>query len=201
MNEIKQLVIIGAGGHGKVCADIAKKCGYESILFLDDGPVPGTSGKVSDYTRYLKTADFFVAIGNNTVRERIIKELITQNACLATLIHPSAVVAESAAIGRGTVIVAGAVVNPDATIGVGVIVNTCASVDHDCMIEDFAHIAVGAHICGTVTIGKRTWIGAGATVSNNLSICGDCILGAGAVMIWNAEQAGTYVGVPARIVK
>lgn len=197
----KQLVIIGAGGHGKVCADIAKKNGYTHILFLDDGPVPGVAGKISEYTAYLNTADFFVAIGNNAVREKIAKELISQNACLATLIHPFAAVADSAVIGAGTVVVAGAVVNPDAKIGTGVIVNTCASVDHDCVIGDYVHIAAGAHICGTVTVGECTWVGGGATVSNNVSVCADCMIGAGAVMIRSTEEPGTYVGVPAKRVK
>jgi len=199
--SMKKLVILGAGGHGKVCADAAKKQGYETVLFLDDAPILGTAGKVSEYVRYLEDADFFVAIGNNTVRQKLTKELLTQNARLATLIHPAAVVADSAAIGRGTVIMAGAVVNPYARLGEGVIVNTCASVDHDCVIGDYAHVAVGAHICGTVTVGARTWIGAGATVINNVSVCGDCLIGAGAVVIRDSEEAGTYVGVPAKRVK
>lgn len=197
----KQLVIIGAGGHGKVCADIAEKNGYTHILFLDDAPIPGVAGKVAEYTEYLKIADFFVAIGNNAVREKITKALVSQNARLATLVHPGTVVADSAAIGRGTVVVAGAVVNPGARIGEGVIVNTCASVDHDCVIEAYAHISVGARLCGTVTIGKRTWIGAGATVINNISICEDCVIGAGAVVIRSTEEQGTYVGVPAKKIK
>lgn len=201
MNETKQLVIIGAGGHGKVCADIAQKQGYEAVLFLDDALSVGVTGKVSAYTQYLHTADFFVAIGNNGIREKITKELISQKARMATLIHPSAVVAESATIGRGTVVVAGAVINPDAKIGEGVIVNTCASVDHDCVIGDYAHVAVGARICGTVTVGKRTWIGAGATVINNVSVCADCLIGAGAVVTGDCKEAGTYVGVPAKKIK
>ena len=196
--SMKKLVIIGAGGHGKVCADIANKCGYESVLFLDDAPASGATGKVSDYTRYLETAEFFVAIGNSTVRERITKELLSHNARIATLIHPAATVADSAVIGRGTVVVAGAVINPDARIGEGVIVNTCASVDHDCVIEAYAHISVGVRLCGTVTIGKRTWICAGATVINNLSLCAGCTVGAGAVVVKHLREPGTYIGVPAR---
>lgn len=200
MNK-NQLVIIGAGGHGKVCADIAKKCGYEKILFLDDADAPGVAGKVADFTRYIETADFFVAIGSTAIREKITKELLASNAIIATLIHPSAVVADGASFGAGTVVVAGAVINPDARIGAGVIINTCASVDHDCVIGDYTHVAAGAHICGTVVVGTHTWIGAGATVINNISICADCVIGAGAVMIHSAEEPGTYIGVPGKRVK
>ena len=43
-------------------------------------------------------------------------------------------------------------------------------------------------------------IGAGATVKNNTSICGECIIGAGAVVVKNIDQSGTYIGVPARMI-
>ena len=75
--------------------------------------------------------------------------------------------------------------------------NTCASVDHDCEVRDYVHVAVGAHLCGTVEVGAYTWIGAGATVSNNVSICPECMIGAGAVVVKDIVEAGTYVGVPA----
>lgn len=73
---------------------------------------------------------------------------------IATLIHPDAVIGSGVEIGEGTVVMAGTVINPDAVIGKGVIINTGATVDHDDKICDYAHISVGAHIAGTVTIGK-----------------------------------------------
>lgn len=200
---MKQLVIIGASGHGKVVADIARKNGYDEICFLDDnesltdcGGYP-VVGKSSEWNRF--DCDIFVAIGNAKIRERIMGELTEQS--VPILIHPNAVIGENVSVGMGTVVVAGAVVNPGAMIGRGCIINTGASVDHDCRIDDFVHVSVGAHIAGTVQVGKRTWIGAGATVSNNLNICGDCMIGAGAVVVKNITEMGTYVGVPARRIK
>ncbi len=199
---MKQIVIIGASGHGKVVADIAKRNGYEEILFLDDaegrsccGAYP-VVGKCCDITRY--TGDFVVAIGNADIRQKLTNRLEQLGRNLVTLVHPNAVIGEHVEIGKGTVIMAGAVVNPFAHIGNGCIINTCASVDHDCIIRDFAHISVGAHVAGTCEIGERTWIGAGATVSNNISICSDCMIGAGAVVVKDIKESGTYVGVPAR---
>ena len=81
------------------------------------------------------------------------------------------------------------------------IVNTAASVDHDNAIGDFSHISVGAHLAGTVHIGEKVWIGIGATVSNNISITDDVMIGAGAVVISDIEKSGTYIGVPAVVVK
>jgi acetyltransferase-like isoleucine patch superfamily enzyme len=70
--------------------------------------------------------------------------------------------------------------------------------DHDNVIEDFVHISPGTNLAGTVKIGKNSWIGIGAAVSNNVSIIADCKVGAGAVVIKDITEYGTYVGIPAR---
>lgn len=200
---LKKIVIIGASGHGKVIADIARLKGYEDIIFLDDDisivqcgkyPVKGGSLEVNIFID--NGYDVIIAIGNAQIRQRI-QNTIFDKSKIVTLIHPSAVVADEVLIGRGTVIMAGTVVNPGTRIGEGCIINTGATIDHDNRIEDYVHVSVGAHLAGTVKIGRRTWIGAGAVVSNNIEICDDCMIGAGAVVIGNINDRGTYVGVPA----
>lgn len=196
---MRKLVIIGASGHGKVIADIAVKSGYEEIVFLDDNesvcecegfPVVGKSADAEKLD-----GDIIVGIGNAGVRKRIQESL--PDTKIVTLIHPDAVVADDVIIGEGSVVMAGAVINPGTEIGKGCIVNTCSSIDHDCKVGNFVHVAVGSHLCGSVTIEDGTWIGAGATVNNNVSICCNCMIGAGAVVIRDIGEAGTYVGVPA----
>lgn len=195
-----KLTIIGASGHGKVAADIAKLCGYEELEFLDDDtsvrtcadiPVTGPSSAAG-----VKENDLFVAIGNAGIRQRLMEA--NQGKHFTTLLHPEAVIAENASIGEGTVVMAGAVVNPCSEIGRGVIINTCSSVDHDCRIHDYVHVAVGAHVCGNVEIGKGTWIGAGSIIINNIKVCHNCMIGAGAVVVKDIDEPGTYLGVPAR---
>jgi len=197
---MKKIVIIGASGHGKVAADIALKCVYTDIVFLDDNisikncgrhSVVGSNDRVEDIN-----GDVIVAIGNSAARRRIQESIEEER--LAVLIHPDAVVAEDVTIGSGTVVMAGTVINPGSMIGRGCIINTCASVDHDCKLGDYVHVAVGAHLAGSVEVGDETWIGAGATVSNNIEICGRCMIGAGAVVVKDIEEAATYLGVPAR---
>lgn len=201
---MNQLMIIGAGGHGRVVADIAEKLQkYQKICFLDDADMAKSggydvTGAISTYHEHLHDACFVVAIGNPLIREKVQLELEKKNAKIETLIHPSAVIGERTKIGKGTVVMAGAVINPDTTIGKGVIINTSSSVDHDCEISDFAHVSVGAHVAGTVFVGAKTMIGAGATVSNNLNICDECVIGSGAVVVRDIVEKGTYVGVPAR---
>lgn len=200
---MKQLVIIGASGHGKVVADLAVHCGYTDIAFLDDARSGGTClgypivGAVRDAVLYHQS-DFIVAIGNAETRERVQTMLLQKGLHMATLIHPKAVIASHVSIGAGSVIMAGTVINPDTKIGEGCIINTCASVDHDNVIGDYVHVSVGSHLAGTVHVGKGTWVGAGATVSNNIQICGGCMIGAGAVVVHDIMQAGTYIGVPAK---
>ena len=198
----RKLIIIGASGHGRVVADIAKKNGYENIFFLDDNTslrscgnytIIGTSLDIKKYHE----ADFVVAIGNAKAREKIQRQS-EKDVHFITLIHPEAVVASDTLIGPGTVVMAGAVINSGAVIGKGCIINTCSSVDHDCQIGDFVHISVGAHIAGTVVVGNRTWIGIGASVINNTNICSDCMIGAGAVVIKDILRSGTYIGLPAK---
>lgn len=197
---MKQLIIIGASGHGKVVADCAVKNGYEQIVFLDDDEnitrcgkyeVVGRSGEVDRLP-----GDVIVAVGNSGFRRRL--QAAINESRLATLIHPQAVVGDDVEIGVGSIVMAGAVINSGSRIGKGVIVNTCSSIDHDCLVGDYVHLAVGAHLAGSVEVGDGAWIGAGAVVNNNLCICGGCMVGAGAVVVKDIEEAGTYVGVPAR---
>lgn len=202
----KRLIMVGASGHGKVCAEIAVLSErYNEILFLDDDTtvekcgeydVVGTSEAIPQYRN--DNTEFFVSIGNPVHRKRIQQLIESSGGTLTTLVHPQAVLSESVTPGPGTVVMPGAVINSDARIGEGCIVNTASSIDHDCIIGDYCHIAVGAHICGTVTIGENTWIGAGAVVSNNLIICENCMIGAGTVVVDDISGSGTYLGVPAR---
>ena len=201
-----KLIIIGAGGHGKVIADIAQKIDkYTSISFLDDSDAPfcvgyPVIGKSNDFEKYIGEADFFVAIGNNKVRKSFIDKIVGFGGELPSLIHPSAVIGADVSIDVGTAVMAGAVINPCTKIGKGVIVNTCSSVDHDCIIGDYSHLAVGVHVAGTVTVGNGCFLGAGTIIKNNVNICKDCVLGAGAVVIEDIEETGTYVGVPAKMI-
>lgn len=200
---MKRLILLGASGHGKVIADIAAQNGYTEIIFLDDDPlvkecagypVIGPISQVDEME-----GDIIVAIGNPIIRRKITERI--KNRTFPVLIHPKAVVASNAVIGAGSVIMAGAVINPGAVIGKSCIVNTCSSVDHDCVLGDYCHISVGAHLCGTVNVGDNTWIGAGSVIKNNISICGDCMIGAGAVVVEDIKAAGTYIGVPARLMR
>ena len=201
---MNKLIIIGAGGHGKVLADNALKNGYSDICFVDDCmtgscmdfPIVGVCAdipKLNDgYT------DFIIGIGNNAVRKRIAE---TYDVRWVTLIHPSAQIAVNVSIGKGTAVMAGAVINACATVGAHCIINTHAVVEHDNVLEDYVHISPNAALGGAVRIGESSWIGLGTAVINNIDICKNCIVGAGAVVVNNITETGTYVSIPARKIK
>lgn len=208
MQKKKKLLIVGAGGHGKVIADIAIQLGeYQKIAFLDDNTniisVIGCEreGTMEHLNLESRDTEVFVAVGNSKVRQTLCNQVKELGFSMPTLIHPHAVVANDVFIGKGTVVMAGVVINSGVKLGEGVIVNTSSSVDHDCEVGDFSHIAVGAHVAGTVLIGSHAWIGAGAVVSNNVTIVDNVMIGAGAVVVKNVEETGTYIGVPAKKIK
>ena len=101
-------------------------------------------------------------------------------------------------IGIGSVVMAGVVINSSSRIGKGCIINTSSSLDHDNIIENYVHISPGVKMAGTVKVGKGSCIGIGSVISNNISICGGCKVGAGAVVVKNITEPGTYIGVPVR---
>ncbi len=200
----KTLVMLGAGGHAKVCYEIAVAMDqWEQIIILDDHPTNDffeTSGKLSDVENY-PNADFFVAIGDNKKRKKLLNDIQNKNYKIISLIHSSAIISPTVNVETGTVIMPGVVINANTKIGKGCILNTSCTVDHDNNIGDYVHISPGANLAGNVTIGALSWIGIGATILNNLSIEKEVILGAGSLVIKNLLKTGTYIGSPVEIIK
>ena len=204
----KQLVIIGAGGHGLVVADAAARTKrWDRIVFLDDkkseARIPGAkiAGKTERYPDYVADHDIIIAIGENTARGKIFEKIEKAGATIPVIVHPSAIVSANTVIGIGTVVMAGAIINCFSRIGKGCIINTGATIDHDNTIEDIVHVSPGVHLGGAVHIGKYSWIGIGATIINDINIVSNCIVGAGAVVTEDIADPDTYVGIPARKIR
>lgn len=206
----ESVVVFGCGGHGTVVADAAIAAGWSVAGFADDDParegthvlsLPVVAIGVAAAAAYCREHDAHavVGLGSNALRRRIFEQLEGEGISLATIIHPSAIVAPSVAVGRGTVVFAGVVINPSSTIGANVILNTSCSIDHDNTLGDHVHVSPGAHTGGTVSIGEATHVGIGATVSNNLSVGAWSIVGAGAVVVRNLPDRVVAYGTPARV--
>ncbi len=202
---MKQLVVLGAGGHGKVVLDAAVS-GSRPIWGLIDDDADKVGLEVlgyevrSDVTSFLKmkaeNIAVIVAVGANKRREKL-HHKIPAHLKMGTVIHPAATISCSVKINVGTMIMAGAVINADTTVGAGVIINTNASIDHDCRLEDFVQVSPGATICGSVILGERSFVGAGATILQGLTVGSDAIVAAGAVVIEDVPAGSTVKGMPA----
>lgn len=202
------LLVIGAGGHGKVVADAALACGtWKRVAFLDDRIAPGTTvmelqilGPTEDMdTLRTEYSDLAVGIGSVETRMGLLAGAAERGYGLPVVVHPAATVAPSARISEGTVVMARAVVNADAEIGRGVIINTGAIVEHDCRVGNGAHLSPGAAMGGEARIGEAVWLGMNSSVLPKVSVGDNSIVGAGAVVLADLPAGVTASGVPARI--
>ncbi|MBD7970569.1 acetyltransferase [Paenibacillus gallinarum] len=202
-----KLLIIGAGGHGRVIADIALQMEkWKSIGFLDDSntkPYMGLHvlGTTQNLSEYIDEYEIIVGIGDNSKRKEVNDLIESFGAEIPVLIHPNAVIGSQVVLGMGTVVMAGVVVNCCSVIGKGCIINTGSTIDHDNSIEDFVHISPGVHLAGSVNVGYGSWLGIGSVVSNNIKINNNCILGAGSVVVKDITEAGVFAGIPAKRLK
>lgn len=205
---MKRLAILGASGHGKVVADTAECCGWETVEFFDDRwplvsavgdwPVVGTTEELLN--RASEYGGVLVAIGNNCIRQNKLDQLKATGTHLPILIHPSAIISRHASLGPGTVVFANAVVNAYAKVDEGAILNTGCSVDHDCVLGSCVHISPGARLAGAVSVGAGSWIGIGASVRQMITIGANVVIGAGAAVVCDIADNMIASGVPARAV-
>lgn len=200
------ILILGAGGHAKVVADILMCQGRHVIGFLDDNPALWDTsslglpilGRIDAYAEYSPDG-LIIGIGRNRIRQAVAERLGLEAEKLWTnAIHPGAIIAPSVQLGKGIAIMAGAVINPEATIGDHAIINTGATVDHDCGIGAFCHIAPGVHLAGNVRIGEGTLVGIGCAAIPGCAVGDWSTIGAGAVIVQDIPGSVTAMGTPAR---
>ncbi len=203
------VVIVGAGGHAKVCIELLRASGTpiaccigsgDSADFCLDVPVFKGDAHLARL-RNEGHARAFIAIGANAVRQRLAAEAKAVGYELVNAISPAAVVSPSVRLGHGIAIMAGAVINADTSIADLAIINTSASVDHDGDIGEAAHVAPQCGLAGNVTIGPRAFLGVGCKVIPGVSIGNDVVAGAGSVIVADVRPNARIAGVPARNMK
>jgi len=206
-----RILVIGAGGHGQVVADILLRmtdAGEKVIVvgYLDDDPaligeqflgLP-VLGRLDQCVSESHDA-VVVAVGRNQTRRQVVEELTRRGERFAAARHPRAVIAPDAVIGPGAMICAGVVVNPGAVIGAHTILNTGCTVDHHSRIGDYAHIGPGVHLGGDVRVGPGTLVGIGSSVLPQRQVGDWSVIGAGSLVTRDIPSNVTAVGRPARI--
>jgi sugar O-acyltransferase (sialic acid O-acetyltransferase NeuD family) len=207
---LNDIIIVGAGGHARVVADVIRLAGAYRIRGFLDSQHPERHGERYEGGEILGGEELLaglrekgvshaaVAIGDNEARLRVYNALQQHGYEVPALVHPAATVAASVQIGAGSVVFAGTVINSATTIGRAAIINTAASIDHDCVIGDAVHIAPGAHLAGAVTVEHGALVGVGAAVRPGIKIGRNAVVGVGAAVVSDVAAGTTVIGVPAR---
>jgi sugar O-acyltransferase (sialic acid O-acetyltransferase NeuD family) len=205
-----QIVLFGGSEHARVVIDIARRAGREVVAVVDDDRGKGGFAGVAllhdaeEAARRHPGAGWCVSIGDNFTRAAVVERLQATIPALrfaAPLVHPAATVAEDAAIGDGTVVMAGVVINPGTAVGRHCIVNTGASLDHDNVLDDFCSVAPGVVTGGQVCIGRGSAVCIGACVQHGIRIGEHTVIGAGAVVLDDVPPNCVAYGVPCRVVR
>ena len=204
------LVLIGAGGHGRVVLDAArtqpdlKVVGFieidRAIQDIDGVPILGDDAFLGSLlARGISHGVVSVgAIGPEPRRAALFARMLAAGLSGAVVVHAQATVSPTSELGEGTVVLARAVVNPGARVGRNVIVNTAAIVEHDCAIGDHVHLSPGAILGGGVQVGEGAHVGIGATVIQGIHIGAGAMVAAGAVVVADVPAGARVAGVPAR---
>lgn len=188
---MEDIILIGYGGHAKSIADsIEREKKYKIIGYTDlknhncAMHYLGTDEMLKDiYSHGILNAVISIGfLGKGNLREQLYDKLLQIGYNFPVIKDPSAIVSESASIGAGTFIGKGAIINAEARIGKNVIINTRALVEHECIVDDFAHIAVGAVLCGQVCVEKRAFVGANATIIQGRTVRMGQIVPAGEII-------------------
>lgn len=206
MNDMERpIAIIGYSGHAYVVIDALQSAG-KCVTAYCDGEKKAANpfaltylGRETEAIEELKQFDYFASVGDNRIRRKIaefMESMIHRPAI--TVIHPSAVIAQSVQAGHGVLVCAGALINPLAVIGNGAICNTGAIVEHECRIGEYVHIAPGAVLCGAVNIGNNTFVGANSVIRQGITIGANVIIGAGSVVTKDIPDGAQVIGNPAR---
>jgi len=203
------IILLGYSGHAYSVIDAAQSSGECVEHYCEKESVeknPFELNYLGDETQlnldmYKTKYCFFPAIGDNFIREKLIRFIENSELEQIRIIHQSASVSEKADIGLSTFIGNGALVNPVCRIGKGVIINTGAIIEHECKISDYVHIAPGAVLAGNVSVGKHSLIGANSVIKQGVKIGENSIIGAGSVVLQDIPDNAIVAGNPSRLIK
>jgi len=193
----KDLIILGAGGAGMDIVEMVLAVNrisetWRTVGFLDDNPelidreflgVPVLGG--IDLAKSFTDAYFISSIGypdRRYIRKEVRERIPFGNERFATIVHPTAVVYQSARILPGCVIGSGCQIGSLVQIGHNVGVAYESIIAHECKIGDHTALASGVILSSDVQVGNCTYIGAGAVVTHSVSIGDNTLISIGSIV-------------------
>lgn len=207
-------MILGTGGQGRECLDIAQAMAEDGADltvagFLDDQPTAANRelverrgypimGTLETFLKSPRRAAVCIGIGSGEIRARIDDHLRLQGIPSPVLVHPSVTLGSAVVLGPGTVLWAGVRLTTNIRIGRHVHLNQNVTIGHDVVLEDFVSVNPVAAISGHVRLGAASTVGAGAVVLQGLQVGSRAIVGAGGVVVRAVSPHATVKGVPAK---
>lgn len=208
---MKNIIIVGAGRLGRELA-----CWLEHVVrdgenriagFLDD--TREISGRLNDEYPYpvlggidgyrIVPDDLFViAIGDPKSKVRIARNLESRGASFFSLIHPTAVVARTARLGKGVILSPYSLVSADAVLDDFVTLNTYASVGHDVSVGEGSTISSHVDLTGGVQLKSGVFVGSSASLLPKITVGAGATIGAGAVVVRSVGDGVTVYALPAK---
>lgn len=199
-----KLIVFGAGGQAKVVIDLIQELNTKVEILVatltGEEKIDGVT-VLKQKEALLEANTGVVAVGDNFVRETIVKSIMNQNPQFefVSLIHPSVVISNKAQVGKGSVILAGSCIQVGAQIKEHCIVNTGSNIDHDVVMNDFSSVAPGVTLGGDVVIGRGSAISLGVSVIHGVKIEENVVIGAGAVVVSDIKANQVAFGVPCKV--
>ncbi len=203
------VVVMGAGGHGRSVADaLIAQCPGQFAGFVDDDhslagasvigyPVLGDRDWLWEQAK-TKSVAVAIGLGNPAVRREFLAQAEAHGVRALNVAHPSAIIAQSAQFGVGSVVLARAIVNANARIGQGAIIGAASTIEHDVEVGDFTLIGPNVVTGGGVRIGADALIGIGAQLLPGVAVGAETTVGAGSIVTRDLPGRVVAFGVPAR---
>ena len=208
---MKDIYIIGASGFGREVAWLLEELSEWNIKgFIDDNET--IQGEKINGITVIGTVDFLlgrkeetnvvIAIGSPSVRSMIYEKLkFNNNILFPNIIAKNVRIDKTIKMGIGTIICSHSILTVNIELGNFNHVNLDCTVGHDVIMNDFITVYPSVNISGNVEIGNYCEIGTGTQIIQGKSIVDNVIIGAGAGVVKNIKESGTYVGCPVRRIK
>lgn len=200
-------ILIGGGEFGRELLSWARAAdSHEIIGYVDDaGPLmEGIRGVSLAFLGAIDAIDQFpgvtllMAIGDPKVKRQVVERLDRRGARYGSVVHPSAVITETAQLGEGLTVGPHSYIATHAEIGRLVCINSLSGIGHDTVIGDYSTISSGCDITGLVRLGQAVFMGSGARIIPRLTVGDNARIGAGSVVVRAVGDGQTVYAPPAR---
>lgn len=205
------IIIVGAGGFGREvylwAKDSFSKDQYRIKGFLDDNPKILNNynmdiGIIGDLDGYgIKKQDRFVfAIGDIDVKKHLATKLKEKGAKFLTLIHPTAIVVDTAKIGEGAIICPFCLVSDNVRLDDFVMMNAYSSCGHDARIGKYCILSSYTAIAGFAVLEDEVFLGLHATIIPGKRVGYKSKVSANSVVMRDIPPNKMVFGVPGKAI-